>query len=293
MLAEPITHARAESRLLLAARKELRRVIIHRSASPLVIASPEKRLLRRAEFSVFDFDDAVYLHQGMRRKVEIMCREATRVIAANEELASYASQYNDDVWLIPTCIESNDYARSGEIVEGSRQFVWIGSPSNEPNLMMIAEPLLQLHRRTGARLTVISSGQAGLGSLDPMVDRVNWRPGIESTLGSYWAGIAPLIDNPWNRGKSAYKMLQYAAAGLPCVASPIGANRIVADLLDNGSADSSAEWLDLLLELESMDPSVRRTVGLQSRFRAEDLFGYRSWLQKWENALALDDCPGE
>ena len=35
-------------------------------------------------------------------------------------------------------------------------------------------------------------------------------------------GIMPLPDNPWERGKCAYKLIQYMACGLPVVASPRG-----------------------------------------------------------------------
>ena len=37
----------------------------------------------------------------------------------------------------------------------------------------------------------------------------------------------PLFDTPWERGKCAYKLIQYMACGLPTVASDIGANRDV------------------------------------------------------------------
>ena len=37
-------------------------------------------------------------------------------------------------------------------------------------------------------------------------------------------GIAPTPENPWTAGKCGFKIVQYMAAGLPVVASPVGAN---------------------------------------------------------------------
>ena len=36
------------------------------------------------------------------------------------------------------------------------------------------------------------------------------------------AGIMPLTDDEFSRGKSAFKLIQYLASGLPLIASPVG-----------------------------------------------------------------------
>ena len=41
---------------------------------------------------------------------------------------------------------------------------------------------------------------------------------------SFQVGIMPLPDDPWTRGKCTCKILQYFAASLPVVCSPVGAN---------------------------------------------------------------------
>jgi hypothetical protein len=37
-------------------------------------------------------------------------------------------------------------------------------------------------------------------------------------------GLMSLRDDPWTRGKSAFKLLQFMAAGIPVVGSAVGLN---------------------------------------------------------------------
>ena len=66
-------------------------------------------------------------------------------------------------------------------------------------------------------------------------------------LHSMSVGIMPLADDVWARGKCAFKMLQYMAAGLPVVVSPVGMNHDVLEKGDVGFAAGSPEqWYEAL-----------------------------------------------
>ena len=63
-------------------------------------------------------------------------------------------------------------------------------------------------------------------------------------------GLVPLIDSPFNRAKSWLKGIEYAALGVPFVASPLPEYRKLADLGAGVLADSPQEWyeaIDMLL----------------------------------------------
>src|ERR1700730_10048361 len=76
------------------------------------------------------------------------------------------------------------------------------------------------------------------------VERVAWSSATEAdSLAAAHIGIMPLTDDEWSRGKCAFKLLQYMAASLPCVASPVGANtEAVIDGVNGFHARDNEEW---------------------------------------------------
>jgi glycosyltransferase involved in cell wall biosynthesis len=70
---------------------------------------------------------------------------------------------------------------------------------------------------------------------------------------------------PFRRGKCAFKIIQYMAAGIPVVASPVGGNLDVVREGENGFlADSAEDWMRALAALLD-DPRLRRTMGEAGR----------------------------
>jgi glycosyltransferase involved in cell wall biosynthesis len=78
----------------------------------------------------------------------------------------------------------------------------------------------------------------------------------------------PLADDPWTKGKCAFKLLQYMACGLPAVASSTAVTRKIIEPLQNGllAADSvdmveKIEWmLDNRQELPEIGRQARRSI---------------------------------
>lgn len=93
-----------------------------------------------------------------------------------------------------------------------------------------------------------------------------WRLDNEvATLQSFDIGIMVLPDNEWTRGKGGYKLLQYMAVGIPCVASPVGINKELIRDGENGFlATTEEEWyenLSLLID----NPELRKKMGMRGR----------------------------
>ena len=198
----------AELRLRRMASKRPRRLLLHKEASPLSRGGLERALLRRAEFAVYDFDDALqwdYGAGGLLRRVApkapkalAAAQTADRVVAGNDVLATWAADHNRDVVIIPSCVDPAAYRRKQAYEVGSPpRLGWIGSAGNEEYLLLIAPALREVHELTGARLTLVGTTQRTLGDLEAIIDRVPWsEENQHAGLADIDLGLAPLPDRP-------------------------------------------------------------------------------------------------
>lgn len=297
VLRDPRAAARAEAHLWRLSRRVGRdNVLLVREASPFSRGHVEAAILRGAARAVYDFDDALMVQApGLVERVFSKTAKWRRcidradvVIAGNDLLAEAASGAGArDVRLIPSCVEPDTYRRKTDYAPGDApRAVWLGSPSTEPYLATVAEPLLAVHRATGLRLTVISAGTRPLGALDAMVDRAAWTPNSTDLLADHDLGIMPLTDDLWSRGKCAYKLLQYGAAGLPMVGSPVGANRPALAAMGGLAPATADEWGDALTTLVTMPAERLADLGRRARAGVEEHYSFSAWKDAWLDAVS-------
>lgn len=271
-------------------RRYIRRILERRgplaAADLLVIAKinlavGEAALLRRAARRiVFDFDDAIWVRKPRRlgelpgeswlrrRKFAHTCRLADLVTAGNATLAAAAGRHAGRVEVVPTPVDVDRYA-AADVAErpAGRVLVWIGLPENLPYLELARPAIARVAGELpGTVLRVVSSRFPDWPEV-PM-ERVPWSAaGEAAALATADVGLMPLADDEWTRGKCAFKLLQYMAAGLPCVASPVGANReAVADGETGLWAEGTAGWAAALRRLLA-SPELRREMGRAGRQR--------------------------
>jgi glycosyltransferase involved in cell wall biosynthesis len=229
---------------------------------------------------VLDVDDAIMFRKPPRhgdppdqarwrqRRFERMVSRCRLVVAASHSLASAITPKAARVEVLPTPVRLAAYPQATLAREGPLTLAWIGLGANLRYVADLA-PILRELAREGV-----------VGELRLISNRLPEMPGVpcrlvpwsEQTEGLELAacdvGLAPVPDDAWTRGKGAYRSIQYAATGLPTVASPVGANREVVVPGETGLwATTPTEWRDALLLL-GRDPALRRRLGAAARERA-------------------------
>jgi glycosyltransferase involved in cell wall biosynthesis len=254
-------------------------VFIHREAAPLgppVFEWLLAKVLGRK--IIYDFDDAIWIPNtseanrivaGFKyhHKVGTICRLAYRNSCGNAYLAAYARQFNPSVVVNPTTIDTEglhnqvrDQQAPGRLVIG-----WTGTHSTLKYLHQIVPVLARLESEGfDFEFRVISNQppQLPLRSLVFMP----WRKDSEiADLLGFHVGLMPLEDDPWAKGKCAFKALQYMALGIPAVVSPVGMNAEVVQDGQNGFVcDTPDQWYERLRQLLA-DPSLRQRLGAAAR----------------------------
>ncbi len=228
------------------------------------LSAPEAWWLRRyARRALLDIDDAIYVRKprqlGLpaeesawrRAKFRATCSHMDAVVVGNDVLAQEARRAGRPITILPTAVDADRYELSQPAPDQPPTVVWIGSPENLVYLELVRPALVKLKARlTNLRLRVVCSRFPDWPELN--IERVAWSSSAEiAALRSAHVGIMPLTDDAWARGKCAFKLLQYMAAGLPCVASPVGANvQAVVPGVTGFLADGTPQWeqaLGLLL----------------------------------------------
>ncbi len=265
-------------------------VILHRK---LLNRFDFHRLRRRARRLIYDFDDAVMfrdsnarrLRSRMRwRKFRRLVAGADLVIAGNEYLRGLAAPRCRKVAVIPTAIDLTPFPEDPAPGAGTT-IGWMGTGSNFIYLSLIEAALSSLIRsRPGVSFQIVSDARPLLPGVPVMVKK--WTRDEEvSDLTGFDIGIMPLFDDPWAEGKCALKILQYSAAFLPVVCSPVGANReVIREGVNGFFARSPEEWRRRLEELLDSAP-LREEMGRAGRKIVEERYSVAILAPRMEKLL--------
>lgn len=253
-------------------------VWIEKELFPFLPASFEAFFKLMRAPCVVDYDDATfhtYDHHRRRmvrtllsNKLDPLLRGAHTVAVGNSYLEAYVSgRGTRTVVRIPTTVDIQRYSVRPAPSDKELRIGWIGTPKTAKYLELLFAPLRRLARRR--RLRLVTIGAPPLGDIGVPVELHSWSAETEAQLlSSLHLGVMPLPDEPWERGKCGYKLIQYMACGRPVVASPVGVNIDIVTPEVGFLASTDEEWVSSIDALAS-DPSLRDLMGMFGRRRVE------------------------
>ena len=248
-------------------------VFIHREAShigPPVFEWLIAKVLRKKY--IYDFDDAIWLPNYSETnarfhrlkaywKVNYCMKWAHQISAGNQFLADYARQFNPNVIIIPTTIDTVNY-HSGNTNYHSEKLIigWTGTHTTMRYLDELIPVFEYLNTKYDYTIQIISNEKPDFNF--PNLEFIPWKKETEiKDLLNFSIGIMPLVEDQWSSGKCGFKGLQYMSLGIPTVMSPVGVNTDIVQHHENGLiARSTDEW-KMALETLLSDVDLRKKLG--------------------------------
>jgi glycosyltransferase involved in cell wall biosynthesis len=252
-------------------------VYIHREAAPVgppVIEWLIAKVFRKK--IVYDFDDNIWTslaseaNPGVARikcawKCANICKMSYLVSVGNDFLAKYALQYNKNVHVIPTVVNTENYHNKLKNQdEGKITIGWTGTYTNLHNLSKISGVIKKLKEKYDFNFHIIANKDPMLEGVEYIYKKWNLQSEISDLLEMH-IGIMPLANTDIELGKCGFKAIQYASLGIPAVVSPVGANKnVITDGIEGYWADSEEEWYNKLEKL-ICDKELRKQMGQNGR----------------------------
>ena len=173
---------------------------------------------------------------------------------------------------------------------------WTGSIQTHPDDLQVTKGSVgQVLKDNDLNFTVIGDGEyvasfLGLDKSTPVL-ATGWVP-LEHYYGALAnhldVGIVPLELSPFNEAKSALKGLEYAALGIPFVASPTREYLRMEAYGIGKIAKTPGEWRKHLQRMiDRTSETERNATEARDRIKAEHTYSVNApqWLEAWEKAI--------
>jgi glycosyltransferase involved in cell wall biosynthesis len=239
-------------------------------------------LLRRfAKKLIFDFDDAIYYRQDTYEvlesksrylKFKYLVQNVDLIVAGNKTLSDYASQFNKNVVVIPSAVETADIPiKDYAAVDNNIIIGWVGGKGNLHHLKMLFPIFQRLSLDYRIQVNILCNASIEIPSVK--IKCIPWKLETQAQeIALFDIGVMPLPNNKWTQGKCGYKALQYMAASVPPVVSDVGINRDIVEHSKEGLVVSSLNGFYDAIKALIDDKDKRKEMGLNARKKIEKFF---------------------
>lgn len=270
-------------------------VFVQREAFMLGTSFFEKQYAKKSKL-IFDFDDAIWLldvSQANKKwaflknpnKTNDILKASFKVVVGNQYLFDYAKQFNDNVVLIPTCVDTDFYKRKAELNQkpnGKVCIGWSGSQTTIEHFKLLEPVLNKLKEKYKDKIYFKVIGTNLYENKELQIKGVAWQKETEITeLEEIDIGVMPLPNDKWAEGKCGLKSLVYMSMEIPAVIEQVGVNKqIVSDGANGYLASDQNSWIDKISKLiENFE--LRKDLGKKGRDCVLEKFSVSSQSEKF------------
>ncbi len=194
---------------------------------------------------ILDIDDAEFLSKN-GKWFEKFFKECDLAIVGSHFLLEHAKKLNQNVKFIPTCLNHNEYPKKTNHKLKEKIIIgWLGTESKY--LSIVREPLKKLGKKHNIELRIITNLKETVYDdfENVAVNKIQWTVNTANAeIRNFDIGIMPLFDTGGERGKCAFKAIEYMASGVPTIVSGVGENeQLVKDGINGFIANTEEEWV--------------------------------------------------
>jgi hypothetical protein len=268
------------------------RIDKHAALSPWRRLSARSRLVYEIDDDVFSVEQVNWQAYGVYGRAETQDAVAHAAEVANlvtvtcEPLAEIMREHNPNVVILPNCIPGWVCDLPHE--DRPLAIGWGGGASHAKDVAVVAQPVRRFLERHPQWVMRLMGTDYRPTIRHERVGFAKWVDIKTDTRGYYQAidwdiGLAPLYPSRFARSKSHIKALEYAARGIPVIASDAPPYReFVLHGVTGFLVRRDHEWLKYLSELAA-DEGLRAEMGAKAREHARGYTIEGNW-QRWEAA---------
>jgi glycosyltransferase involved in cell wall biosynthesis len=229
--------------------------------------------------------------QWVEKSTEI----ADHVTVSTPQLTKYARHGRNSI--LRNCVPQSIFSVTPKVAPLHPRLGWTGSVQTHPDdLQQTKGAVAKVLKSNNLLFNVVGDGQFVRTNLGIDKDVEVYATGWTQDINLYYQavhdfidiGITPLELSPFNQAKSALKGLEYAALGIPFVASPTREYERLEAYGIGKTAKTPAEWRKHLQRMIDRSSETER-IAKESRDRMEAMFTYKvtapEWIEAWEKAI--------
>ncbi len=184
-----------------------------------IIISIDDLLTEIPEYNPFSKN----IPDDIETRIKLACSLADTFIVSTSQLAQRFNHYHSNIAVIPNRLSQHIWPNQPNVIPPKKRLRvgWAGAGQHQADLNWLKQVVKQTH--SFCDWVFFGDQPTGLSKYElefhQPVNFLEYPEKLQSL--NLNLGVAPLIDNPFNRSKSSLKLLEYGVLGLPVMASDL------------------------------------------------------------------------